>query len=126
VHAYQRPGKFDIRLEVIDSVSCLSSKSRPLVVLQTSSNMDIKSENEDAFSVYPNPTSGSIFILCENSTGETFKYTIADLHGSTVKKGIINLQENLAELSIESLTPGMYVLNLFSPKKQFTEKVVRL
>jgi subtilisin family serine protease len=126
VHAYQRPGKFDIRLEVIDSVSCLSSKSRPLVVLQTSSNKDIRTGNEVAFSVYPNPSSGSIYIICENKVGETFRYTINDLHGGTVKKGVLNFQEDQTELPIESLPPGMYILNLFSPKNQFTEKVVRL
>jgi hypothetical protein len=78
------------------------------------------------FSVYPNPSSGSIYILCENKVGETFRYTINNLHGSTVKKGVLNFQEDQAELSIESLPPGMYVLNLFSSKTQFTEKVIRL
>jgi len=71
---------------------------------------------ETAPLVYPNPTSQLINILLpQQVTAGT--YTISDLSGRSVKSGTLN--GNGSKLSIESLAPGTYILQVQADDKSY-------
>jgi hypothetical protein len=60
---------------------------------------------EDHLRVYPNPASDRIFV----AQGEFQEFTITDLLGRTLKSGQLEADNFI---DINSLVPGIYILNL--------------
>ena len=75
-------------------------------------------ENEAEFAVYPNPTSGSLYI---NGGNAEFSYELYNGMGQRVANGIARGSE---QLNVESLTKGVYFLRLTSGTQSSVQKVV--
>ena len=75
-------------------------------------------ENEAEFAVYPNPTSGSLYI---NGGNAEFSYELYNGMGQRVANGTARGSE---QLNVESLTKGVYFLRLTSGTQSSVQKVV--
>ena len=71
----------------------------------------VKENMEDQIRVYPNPASDRIFV----EQGNFQEFTITDLLGRTVKSGQLDADNFI---DINSLAPGIYILNITGDSKQ--------
>jgi len=70
--------------------------------------------------IYPNPASSEITILFEGNQADI---KITDLSGKTVREGLIQSGELV---SIHSLTPGNYFIEINSSTLHVTRKIVKM
>ncbi|MBI3234656.1 MAG: T9SS type A sorting domain-containing protein, partial [Bacteroidetes bacterium] len=73
-------------------------------------------------SVFPNPTKNELNISVKY-TNDNYAYTIVNLLGEEVMKGIVN--QNKTTLNIENLPTGMYILKLVNKTEESTIKFVK-
>jgi hypothetical protein len=83
--------------------------------------LNVTSNNQtDLFQVYPNPASDSITIkLTDNSL--QYEYTIQNLIGQKVQKGIIT---DDTHLNVNHLNNGVYTLNIYTNTVFQTQKLL--
>lgn len=84
-----------------------------------------KIENKD-FSVYPNPTTGILFLESHNYSfeKENMEIKITNIVGEEIKK--ISFRENSQELNLNGLSNGVYFLNVLKEGKTlFTKKFIK-
>ena len=80
--------------------------------------------NQELFSVYPNPTNGSLNIRINNYSG-IVNFTIVDMNGRVVSK-IENKDFNIEnEINISNLQSGIYILKVNGDGINFTEKIIK-
>ena len=79
---------------------------------------------EDFMSVFPNPSSGKLYLKNRFGEGAKVEYKIIDLLGKTVLKGSILPGNELQEIDLASLAPGLYSLCAVSNNADFTTKIV--
>ena len=81
------------------------------------SELDID-ENMTEFSIYPNPVNGTLFV---NGGNAEYSYMMYNGMGQVVAKGTAKGTE---QISVESMTKGVYFLRLISGTQVHVEKVV--
>lgn len=79
-------------------------------------------ENENsALTIYPNPSNG-LFWLTAQSGKLIDKVTLMDLNGKIVAE--YNVNATAIEINQKGLSQGVYLLNILSEGKKFTEKLI--
>ncbi|MGY6560564.1 MAG: LamG-like jellyroll fold domain-containing protein [Luteibaculaceae bacterium] len=74
-------------------------------------------------SIYPNPTKSVLNIQIKNAAAFTnAEYQVTDLSGKLIFKG--RIIEELTTLKLQGLTPGLYLLNVYSNQEIETHKIV--
>ena len=84
-----------------------------------SSFHDVDEQIETTFAVYPNPTNGVLFVETRHGTSlpDQTAYRIINLMGQTLLQG--HITEETQQINIESLTEGMYFLNVDTQTVKF-------
>lgn len=72
--------------------------------------------------VYPNPTNRSINVKIDDFT-EKYNYKIYNNLGQLILSG--NLDNNISSINVQSLTTGMYLLEIMSKDKKATAKFIK-
>lgn len=91
-----------------DNQGCLTSVD---VVVTVDANTASDNElNAAGWLVYPSPASDRIRIRNTGARMESGKVTLTDISGKTLNTG--NLSDNLAELDVHTLAPGVYFLTV--------------
>jgi len=75
----------------------------------------------DDIDVYPNPVTDIIYILCE-AEKRPVRIEIDDLQGCMVYEW--QFSKNPMEVSLKQLNPGLYVLKLIFPDRDFVSKKI--
>jgi hypothetical protein len=86
----------------------------------------VPSEN-DEFNIYPNPANDHVTIGLPSSTTGNVNISISDLDGKIhVEKKFLKMKnsEELIVLNIKTMTSGVYVLHLDSPRASGSKKLV--
>lgn len=78
------------------------------------------SEEKNFFSVYPNPSSDTLIINAQNR-GASFSYSLTTLAGQVVRNG--DGLQNKAEINVNSLHKGLYILIYESGGKKVQKKI---
>lgn len=68
--------------------------------------------------LYPNPTSGVVYLDLTSIPGQTLRYSVIDITGKEVISGSISANEsgkNRLEIDMSSLSSGIYLLSAASP-----------
>ena len=89
----------------------------------TISNLSVKNNNLNSFSIFPNPSNGIFNISLEN-TMENSKISVYDLNGRNVYKSK-TLDTNKKELDLNHLQSGIYILNISIGKSSYSQKIVK-
>lgn len=78
--------------------------------------------SEKTFSMYPNPANDLLFIQTENSEINSLILEIKDLSGKVVLVSEIN--EEVSEIDIHNIAPGIYITSLYNQNVNFVQKLV--
>lgn len=78
-------------------------------------------EMDQQIRLYPNPASDHIFI--ENELKGTTIYSLTEINGKIIRKGVL-YQKN--DLDISSLKNGLYILNMMNDKGKISRKITKL
>jgi len=73
---------------------------------------------EDQLQIYPNPTSSLLNIKLPTNVVENYNYTIVNIEGRVIKKGIINTEHSTVNLN--EFSAGKYILTLQNSKETIT------
>ncbi len=74
--------------------------------------------------VYPNPVRTELNIKTVVLENEIINYTIADMQGRLLKRGIIStLSDDKHQIDMNNLSSGTYIVNLNSKYRNFTTKI---
>ncbi len=71
--------------------------------------------------IYPNPVEDQVTIGLD--TNETYKYTISDTTGKTIRTGVIN--KGAASVNIDGLSKGLYLLTVSNRSHILTGKIIK-
>ncbi|AOW21147.1 PQQ-dependent sugar dehydrogenase [Urechidicola croceus] len=80
------------------------------------------SQSESKFSVYPNPAKDILNIYNPNNT--EYSYKIVNLLGKVVLSNNEISRENTNRLDISSLNSGIYIINIQSVERNYTQKLI--
>ncbi|MBA2613658.1 MAG: T9SS type A sorting domain-containing protein [Bacteroidetes bacterium] len=90
-------------------------------------NENAANKTENNLSVYPNPTTGSVFISFNSVDGETASINVSDINGRIVKEeklGKLNSGEANYTFETNDLASGMYIVTINSSSN--TKRVAKL
>ncbi len=74
------------------------------------------------FELYPNPTTGKVFVSSSNLTGEELKVSVMDVTGKEVFNTQLSLNEGISHFSLD-VKAGSYFVTLLDPVT--TKKIIR-
>ncbi|MEI8279331.1 MAG: T9SS type A sorting domain-containing protein, partial [Bacteroidota bacterium] len=117
---YNKPTGIDtITAKIVSTdVGCYDSTISTEFIVQAEPN-SVNSITTSAIQVYPNPTSGLIYI---DQVKGTIKYRLLNILGIELQNGVLQNSKNV--LSLQDLPSGIYMLELNSDKGERT--VVKL
>jgi hypothetical protein len=77
------------------------------------------------FSIYPNPTSDHVSIICtENSGTDSYIIVLYDALGQELRQ-ILFLSSNQLTVDLSGYSSGVYMLKIVSDAGFFVEKVIK-
>ena len=77
------------------------------------------------FMAFPNPSQGTMDLLLDFAEGTRVQWTLIDLNGRVAAQGEIQSEGPMIEpMDFSALAKGMYILNLTTPERHYTERVV--
>tara|TARA_B110000858_G_scaffold47767_1_gene55058 strand:+ start:432 stop:4574 length:4143 start_codon:yes stop_codon:yes gene_type:complete len=106
--------------------SCLVYDSESCLIDTLSINTEVLSMNtieEDKFLVYPNPSSGLIYINYEGTLNEHFRLDIKNYLGQSVYSKDFFNNKNIIQMNLDVLSSGVYHL-CFSTENTFISKKI--
>lgn len=74
------------------------------------------SEQNDLFTVYPNPGAGNFNIKLNDIPRSDFEYVVFDQRGAIITKGIINAG-NFGSIALPHISSGVYLLSISGAEK---------
>lgn len=91
----------------------------------TSTSLSVNESSFETFSLYPNPTTGEVYI--QLSSNEDVSIVLYDIRG---RKVFANTYKNNASIftktiNLDTISSGMYLLKVKSGAKQTTKKIVK-
>ena len=80
------------------------------------------SETDNAFTVYPNPTNGVLFVETQHfaSLPNHNEYRIVNMMGQTLMQG--HITDEIQQINIENLPAGMYFISVGDTTQKFVVK----
>ncbi|RYM35596.1 T9SS type A sorting domain-containing protein [Brumimicrobium glaciale] len=91
-------------------------------ILELSTDLSTSDFNkEESLSIYPNPTSNT-FKISNLPLGEGCNLNVLDMMGKSVLQSTVSSLKNT--VNVNSLSPGMYTLQMFDGNKKYTSKLI--
>lgn len=88
--------------------------------------IDEKQDKINTIVIYPNPTSGLVFVDFGSMKGEKAEISVSDLSGRIVSTSLANLtQTHMHEIDLRNFKPGVYFVSVKSDNGVFTQKLIR-
>lgn len=94
------------------------------VVCPTLNLPDLKDTDSDLITIFPNPAYKSISIQYPNQFKGNFNFDITDITGRTIKSGLIS-SSNTADIEIEDLAEGYYLIRVVTPEQIQTATFIK-
>ena len=88
------------------------------------SPLSVKSFSSLKDSMYPNPTSGLVYINTSKINSENAKIQVIDLNGKILLSRKEDLTKDNIELDISSLSKGLYIIKLLGEKENYAGKLI--
>lgn len=88
-------------------------------------NVGINNINSDFISVYPNPTSGELYVDLEGIGYLFNEIQLMDLTGRIISTNIINKDTKLYNISTSSLSNGVYSIKIVGNDGSITKKIIK-
>ena len=85
---------------------------------------ELKEAKEVQFSLYPNPASSHVTFSFANSSTSSYRLQIKDVTGKVVRTKD-RLKKNPIQISVEGLTPGVYLLEVMGEKIHTSKLIIK-
>lgn len=79
--------------------------------------------NEPVFTIFPNPTSGDVYVISENTSSVTVPLYIYDSAGRLIYQKIIQSNE-VVQLNLNAFARGIYTVKIAAEEKMHLSKLV--
>jgi hypothetical protein len=98
----------------------------PVWSFVTTDATGIPGNTPSSFSIYPNPTSGTIFLKLDSRETTTIQFELIDLLGKKLMEKTINLStgQNVKEIILENINKGIYVIRLKLDGNIINQKII--
>lgn len=116
-HVYTTSGDFQVKLYIENNIKSWDEVTKTVTV----SNLSTAYNQQNIFSVSPNPTS-DIFKVTGQPTSERISYTIFDLMGKILIQN--TLPEN-TEISLSGFSKGLYLIKLSTESSSQILKIIK-
>ncbi|MFH0865003.1 MAG: M14 family zinc carboxypeptidase [Bacteroidota bacterium] len=119
-HTYTANGTYDVQLIVINGCG-----SDTIIQQVNITNVGIDAmESDPGFSVFPNPSDGSLNIFMNSA--EIKKIVITDLTGNIIYESALNTfhKKSIHHIDMTMFSKGIYILNLETWEKNFYSKII--
>jgi len=94
------------------------------IIIDQSSSVDNEAQNITAFHIYPNPFYNQIGIYFSGGTiSGNVNYILSDLNGKIINSGNTSPNENI---TVENVTPGVYILSLLHSNRRENFKLIKI
>lgn len=119
------PGQFNYDYIVSNGV-CGPDTANVVVNVSPSCDwLNIAELGLEAIELYPNPTSGMIYITNEGST-EVFSYELTDLNGKVIASEMNAINgTNTTSVDLSALEPGVYLIKVANENVEHTFRVIK-
>jgi glucose/arabinose dehydrogenase len=106
-----------------NTFNCISIDSFDINVIECNPN-NISEKNDDAFSIYPNPSNGVFYV--KTAVAESIIITVSDILGSIYFHKTIanNIHANSIEIHLPEAVTGMYFIQLKTAEKTLCSKIL--
>jgi hypothetical protein len=101
--------------------SSSTSQNLHWIITPITNNRDTDTNDTSEVLMYPNPVVDQ-FNISLNTT-EISRYTIIDINGKTILKGVIN--EGAISLNVNGLAKGLYLVKVSNRSKVLTSKIIK-
>ncbi len=102
--------------------NCTPPAANTLFPTTTSTRELVK---DHAWRAWPNPTSGSVFLENTGEQNAEGRIDLLDMSGRTVKNWVLPAHSPFNRLSIDTQSPGMYLLRVTTERGVFVEKILK-
>ncbi|WP_417612588.1 CARDB domain-containing protein [Owenweeksia hongkongensis] len=104
------PGGFSLRLD-------LNQSGAPVIRKVDETNEGVKGANREAltFNLYPNPTTGMVYVKLVKSPSDDNQVLVFDLNGKLLyQRTLINPETGLMDIDLKDYADGMYIIRIRS------------
>lgn len=122
VATYTQIGTYKVLLVIVTSNGCSNVSEKTIVVKQTSSSWEASIGEKTYVSVFPNPSTGNLFLHFENTTAPAnTRLVITDVLGRTTQLPELQFATgtDLIQLNVNDLTAGIYFVRLYEGNQLF-------
>lgn len=118
IHHYTAAGTYTVVLTA--SNACDSEDfSREIQI-----TIGISSENDELFSVYPNPTSGQTLIQFPTMVESTGWINLYNPLGQLILKQSLKTGTNSISINLQNFADGIYFLEVIMPEERFSDRII--
>lgn len=104
---------------VVDTNGCMDS-----ITVLVSSTFSISENEAGGFSVYPNPTSGIVYIKGDGSVTGEYILSVMDIRGRTIYTSEGSMKNALITIQTQEWSAGTYVIQLDMGAHHFVRRLV--
>ena len=92
----------------------------------TPNNVNIKEQKQEEYSIYPNPNKGGFYLRYSNMSSEEVSIKLFNILGNELfsNKYYLNLSTNSRFINFNSLSKGIYFIEIQSNNQSVTEKLI--
>jgi uncharacterized repeat protein (TIGR01451 family) len=90
--------------------------------IETITGIKSSSSNSDEWNVYPNPSTGAVFIVNSSSTKEVTQVQVLNAMGQKVLEE--NISSNYKNMDLSKLNNGVYFVKIVSDKSSTVKRIV--
>ena len=103
-----------------------TSNWSPVWAFQTTTGTGINENTYGTFTIYPNPTTGKIFLKVDSRENQTVKFEVIDLLGKTIMEKEIDVTTglNVHEIVLENVNKGIYLVRLNINGSYLNQKII--
>lgn len=126
-HKFTQIGRYDVKLTVTDSRSCVLSETKTIRVINDIGLFESVSSSLNVFA-YPNPTNGLLTVSLDEAGApwvHEMEMTILDVTGRIVKQNI-KMEGMSKEIDLSPFQSGIYILQLSRKGSLITSKRIVL
>ncbi|WP_282777961.1 T9SS type A sorting domain-containing protein [Phaeodactylibacter xiamenensis] len=107
---------------VTNSDGCTASDEILVNVITNTNSLS----TENRIKLFPNPTSGRVFVSVASGEIDLYGYEVFDPNGKKIKEANINLSDQSFEISLEGFPNGLYLIRFFTNEgSQVSKRVIK-
>ena len=106
-------------IEVIDANDCMELQESVKIII---TDVEEKLSKERYWTVYPNPTTGQVFVQINSNNHQSYEIAVTDVLGQLIYQKGHHIQ-SLVELDLSTLAAGVYLIHLNIDGNIYTKKL---